>query len=265
MKKTDNQALVIFGASGDLTERKLIPSVFNLFCGGFLPESYAVVGVSRSVYTDEEYRQKVVFENEHLKNKKAATPEKLKAFAELVFYQSVNTKEISAYSALKERLDQLDKQKSCANNYIFYLATPPSLYQTIAKGLADSGLNNQENGWSRLIVEKPFGYDLDSAKKLNKDLLSNFVEEQILVTENFSFSIEQTSFVVKDSVTDSIEKINFWITSRFSTINKENLSVSNEVMEIILHNKIKMLYFMEILLQEIMQRPSKKSVAFYFL
>jgi len=185
MKKTDNQALVIFGASGDLTERKLIPSVFNLFCGGFLPENYAVVGVSRSVYTDEEYRQKVVFENEHLKNKKAATPEKLKAFAELVFYQSVNTKEISAYSALKERLDQLDKQKSCANNYIFYLATPPSLYQTIAKGLADSGLNNQENGWSRLIVEKPFGYDLDSAKKLNKDLLSNFVEEQIYRIDHY--------------------------------------------------------------------------------
>ena len=185
MKKTDNQALVIFGASGDLTERKLIPSVFNLFCGGFLPENYAVVGVSRSVYTDEEYRQKVVFENEHLKNKKAATPEKLKAFAELVFYQSVNTKEISAYSALKERLDQLDRQKSCANNYIFYLATPPSLYQTIAKGLADSGLNNQENGWSRLIVEKPFGYDLDSAKKLNKDLLSNFVEEQIYRIDHY--------------------------------------------------------------------------------
>ena len=105
------------------------------------------------------------------------------------------------------------------------------------------------------------------AKKLQKGSggVVNFVEEQILVTENFSFSIEQTSFVVKDSVTDSIEKINFWITSRFSTINKENLSVSNEVMEIILHNKIKMLYFMEILLQEIMQRPSKKSVAFYFL
>lgn len=185
MKKTDNQALVIFGASGDLTERKLIPSVFNLFCGGFLPKNYAVIGVSRSAYTDEEYRQKVVFENEHLKNKKAATPEKLKAFAELVFYQSVNTKEISAYSALKERLDQLDKQKSCANNYIFYLATPPSLYQTIAKGLADSGLNNQENGWSRLIVEKPFGYDLDSAKKLNKDLLSNFAEEQIYRIDHY--------------------------------------------------------------------------------
>ena len=184
MKKTDNQALVIFGASGDLTERKLIPSVFNLFCGGFLPENYAVVGVSRSVYTDEEYRQKVVFENEHLKNKKAATPEKLKAFAELVFYQSVNTKEISAYSALKERLDQLDKQKSCANNYIFYLATPPSLYQTIAKGLADSDLNNQENGWSRLIVKKPFGYDLDSAKKLNmisptKSIKANSVFEPL--------------------------------------------------------------------------------------
>ncbi len=185
MKKTDNQALVIFGASGDLTERKLIPSVFNLFCGGFLPENYAVIGVSRSAYTDEEYRQKVVFENEHLKNKKATTPEKLKAFAELVFYQSVNTKEISAYRALKERLDQLDKQKSCANNYIFYLATPPSLYQAIAKGLADSGLNNQENGWSRLIVEKPFGYDLDSAKKLNKDLLSSFTEEQIYRIDHY--------------------------------------------------------------------------------
>lgn len=185
MKKTDNQALVIFGASGDLTERKLIPSVFNLFCGGFLPENYAVIGVSRSAFTDEEYRNKVVFENVHLKNKETATPEKLEAFARLVFYQAVNTKDIGTYGKLKERLDKLDDQNACANNHIFYLATPPSLYQTIANGLAQSGLNNQENGWSRLIVEKPFGYDLNSAKELNKSLLSSFAEEQIYRIDHY--------------------------------------------------------------------------------
>ncbi|OEK04710.1 glucose-6-phosphate dehydrogenase [Roseivirga misakiensis] len=185
MKKTDNQALVIFGASGDLTERKLIPAVFNLFCGGFLPESYAVIGVSRSEFTDEEYRIKVVFNNEHLKGKSTATEENLERFAKLVFYQAVDTKNIETYGQLKNRLEQLDQEITTKNNYIFYLATPPSLYQTIANGLAENGLNGNTDGWSRLIVEKPFGYDLESAKALNKGLLCSFSEEQIYRIDHY--------------------------------------------------------------------------------
>ncbi|MFY0592074.1 glucose-6-phosphate dehydrogenase [Roseivirga sp.] len=185
MKKTDNQALVIFGASGDLTERKLIPAVFNLFCGGFLPESYAVIGVSRSSFTDAAYRDKVVFNNEHLKSKPGATEENLKRFAKMVYYQAVDTKNTETYVQLKNRLEALDQEITTKSNYIFYLATPPSLYQTIANGLAENGLNNNENGWSRLIVEKPFGYDLASAKALNKGLLNSFSEEQIYRIDHY--------------------------------------------------------------------------------
>ena len=185
MKKTDNQVLVIFGASGDLTERKLIPAVFNLYCGGFLPDCYAVVGVSRSEYSDEAYRQKVVFENEHLKNKENANADELESFASLIHYQPVDTKDIKTYVKLKDRLHQLDEQKATCHNYIFYLATPPSLYETIANGLSKAGLNDQESGWSRLIVEKPFGYDLDSARQLNEKLLCHFSEEQLYRIDHY--------------------------------------------------------------------------------
>lgn len=185
MKKTDNQILVIFGASGDLTERKLIPAVFNLFCGGFLPKCYAVIGVSRSEYSDQAYRDKVVFKNEHLLNKSTATEKNLSDFAKLIHYQSVDTKDISKYQVLKDRIDSIDLEKTTNSNYIFYLATPPSLYENIANGLSSVDLNNEEAGWSRLIVEKPFGYNLDSAKKLNKSLLCNFSEEQIYRIDHY--------------------------------------------------------------------------------
>lgn len=185
MKKTDNQVLVIFGASGDLTERKLIPSVFNLFCGGFLPEHYAVVGVSRSEFSDEAYREKVIFNNEHVTSKETANEENLKRFADMIFYQSLDTKDANKYQGLADRLNNLDQEKETNHNHIFYLATPPSLYDIIATGLANVGLNKQEDGWSRLIVEKPFGYDLESAKKLNKDLLCHFEENQIYRIDHY--------------------------------------------------------------------------------
>ena len=185
MKKTDNQVLVIFGASGDLTERKLIPSVFNLFCGGFLPEHYAVVGVSRSEFSDEAYRDKVVFNNEHVTSKETANEENLQRFADMIFYQSLDTKDVSKYQNLADRLDELDKEKETNHNHIFYLATPPSLYDIIATGLEQVNLNKQEDGWSRLIVEKPFGYDLKSAKKLNRDLLCHFQENQIYRIDHY--------------------------------------------------------------------------------
>ena len=86
MKKTDDQVLVIFGGSGDLTKRKLIPAVFNLFKGGFLAECYAVVGVGRTAYSDEEYRQSVVFENEHLTDKNKVSQDDLNAFSKLIHY-----------------------------------------------------------------------------------------------------------------------------------------------------------------------------------
>ena len=184
MKKTEDQVLVIFGASGDLTERKLIPAIFDLFCGGFLPEKFAVTGVSRSEYSDEAYREKVVYQNPNILRKKESD-DKVKAFAQMLYYHSLDTKAVDHFDSLTQKLRGIDEEKGTPGNYIFYLATPPSLYAGISSGLAHAGLNKSDHSWRRLIIEKPFGYDLESAKKLNQDILCDFDEEQVYRIDHY--------------------------------------------------------------------------------
>lgn len=184
MKKTEDQQLVIFGASGDLTERKLIPALFDVFCGGFLPKKFAITGVGRTEFSDESYRKKVVFNNENVL-KKDKSGEKLKTFANKVHYHAMDTKAIESYEELHQRLNEIDESIGCSGNYIFYLATPPSLYSTITSGLAETGLNKHDSHWRRLIIEKPFGYDLASAKELNQHILNDFDEEQIYRIDHY--------------------------------------------------------------------------------
>ena len=185
MKKTDNQILIIFGASGDLTERKLIPAVFDLYKRGFLPENYAILGVSRTDFSDDEYRKKVVFDNPHLRAAKAEADSKLENFSKLVYYQSIDTSAVVDYQLLANRLKSLCNDCHTDQNYIFYLSTPPSLYATISKNLASAELNKEENGWKRLIVEKPFGYSLDTARDLNQNLLQSFREDQLYRIDHY--------------------------------------------------------------------------------
>jgi glucose-6-phosphate 1-dehydrogenase len=181
--KSEDQVLVIFGASGDLTLRKLIPAVFNLFKRGFLPKNYTILGVSRTQYSDEEYQKIAVIENSHLTKEKA---EELNAFATHVNYQAIDTSDLEGYKTLNTRLKSIFESKGISSeNCIFYLSTPPSLYQVISKNLAEVGLNSQQNGWKRLIVEKPFGYDLATAKKLNASLLESFNENQIYRIDHY--------------------------------------------------------------------------------
>lgn len=185
MKNTENQVLIIFGASGDLTQRKLIPAVFDLFKRGFLPEKYAILGVSRTEFSDDEYRKKVVLENKHLRKGSNDDSSQLEAFSKLVFYQSIDTSDEADYQKLASRLNVLCSDCNIQHNFIFYLSTPPSLYATIARALATAGLNTEEKGWKRLIVEKPFGYTLESAVALNDALLENFSENQIYRIDHY--------------------------------------------------------------------------------
>lgn len=184
MKKTDNQILIIFGASGDLTQRKLIPAVFDLFRRGFLPENYAILGVSRTEFSDEEYRAKVVVENKHLRGVNG-DPAQIEDFAKLVYYQPIDTFNEPDYHLLAKRLKALSKECETDQNYIFYFSTPPSMYAIIAHHLASAGLNAQQYGWKRLVVEKPFGYSLESAVELNEALLENFSEDQIYRIDHY--------------------------------------------------------------------------------
>jgi glucose-6-phosphate 1-dehydrogenase len=178
----ENQVLVIFGASGDLTKRKLIPAVFNLFDRGFLPKNYRIIGVGRTDFDDNVYSKSVVTDNPHLGS---ADKKKLDAFSKLIHYQSIETSDQKAYQVLKDRIENVCKEASIDQNIIFYLSTPPSLYSSIAENLAYFKLNDEALGWKRLIVEKPFGYDLASARTLNRKLLDHFFEDQIYRIDHY--------------------------------------------------------------------------------
>ncbi len=186
MNPKDNQILVIFGASGDLTYRKLIPSIYDLFCQGMLPAGFAVLGVSRTKFTDDEFRKKLEPGIKEFANKKASIESKIEEFLSSIYYQPIDTKASDDYGILKDRLESLNEKHQTNGNFIFYLSTPPSLYSVIPELLAVHGLNQAPEGsFRRLIVEKPFGYDLSTAIQLNKDLLSYFKENQIYRIDHY--------------------------------------------------------------------------------
>ncbi len=178
--------LIIFGASGDLTARKLVPALYNLYKGQHLPKSFLVLGVSRSEMSNEEFRQKVVQESEFLENKISKEESSfIKAFADKIFYQDLGDDYDRDYSLLANRIFQLNKDYGCDENYIFYLSTPPSLYEVIAKNLSEAGLTKEDNGWKRIIVEKPFGYSLATARELNEGLHKYFNESQVYRIDHY--------------------------------------------------------------------------------
>jgi glucose-6-phosphate 1-dehydrogenase len=177
MKKPENHILIIFGASGDLTKRKLIPALFDLYEQDLLPEKFAVLGASRTKLSDKDFREKA---DEFL-----PPDEETADFKKLLFYEPVSPTEPDDFKKLKRRLEKLEKEKNIASNYIFYLSTPPSVYEAIAKNLADRNLSKSGEFFRRLIVEKPFGTDLESAQKLNKDLLHFFDENQVYRIDHY--------------------------------------------------------------------------------
>lgn len=185
MKKISNQALVIFGASGDLTYRKLIPAVFDLYMNKSLPEGYAVLGVSRSTFSDKEFRTKMEEGIKEFAHYKKAWKKDITDFLSKVFYLSIDTAKGDEYAKVKDKLEELNEKFKLQQNYIFYLSTPPSLYTTIPKFLYGQGLTNEQKGFRRIIIEKPFGHDFDSAKNLNERLLDFFTEDQIYRIDHY--------------------------------------------------------------------------------
>ena len=186
MKKTDNQMLIIFGASGDLTARKLIPAIFSLYKENHLPENFVVLGVSRSDLGDLKFRNKVVLDSKYFEeDRKEHDEEFIQKFAEKLFYEDLGSDYDTSYERLEKRISDLNQKYGTDGNHIFYLSTPPSLYEPIAKNLSDQGLNTETDGWRRLIIEKPFGYSLESAKKLNDGLHDYFKENQIFRIDHY--------------------------------------------------------------------------------
>jgi glucose-6-phosphate 1-dehydrogenase len=175
MNHTSNHILVIFGASGDLTRRKLIPALAELLKLNRLPKKFAVLGIGRSEYSDVSYREMIA---SHLEAKSAVV--------EMLHYHTMDPEKRDAYSGLSQRLEELRAGLNIEANYIFYLATPPSLYGIIPGSLAETGLVSEKDGsWKRVIIEKPFGSDYKSALELNSTLLQCLGEHQIYRIDHY--------------------------------------------------------------------------------
>lgn len=181
MNRPVDQILVIFGASGDLTARKLIPAVFDLYKRNLLPRHFAVLGVGRTALSDESFRTSLA---DKMQNKES-TAQELDDFFAKIHYLSIDTGKAEDYALLKDRLQEIDRQSQTGGNYIFYLSTPPSLYPVIPRYLSLQGLNEAEGKFRRLIVEKPFGEDLQSAIDLNTSLIQDFEETEIYRIDHY--------------------------------------------------------------------------------
>ncbi len=178
--------LVIFGASGDLTARKLVPALFNLFLADQLAENFVVLGASRSDMTDTDFRNRTVYESKYLKDKiKDISKERLEQFTSQFYYEDLGGAYDNSYEKLNSRVEALKEKHQTGDNVIYYLSTPPALFETIAQKLAESKMNDQSNGWKRVIVEKPFGYSLETAKNLNAGLQKYFEEQQIYRIDHY--------------------------------------------------------------------------------
>jgi len=184
-KPGDPCVMVIFGASGDLTRRKLIPALYNLARAQLLSREFAVVGLARRPMSTEDFRKKVTEDM-----KQFATgdvdPDLWEWFVRRMHYMSGNFDDSETYPKLKQLLEKIDKDYSTHGNYFYYLATAPDAFGPIVEHLAAVGLMEQNNGqWRRVIIEKPFGHDLESARALNKQLLKVAEEKQIYRIDHY--------------------------------------------------------------------------------
>ncbi len=179
-------AIVIFGGTGNLAETKLLPALFNLFQDGMLPEQFAIIGLSRKPFNDADYQAYV---REILTRKNAVVPEEsLEPFLSRIRYASGSFDDALAYEKIKSELKIFDTTCGVCTNKLFYLAVPPNLYSDIFKNLKASDAMRLCDGissWSRLLVEKPFGSDLETAKALEEQLCELFTEDQIYRIDHY--------------------------------------------------------------------------------
>jgi glucose-6-phosphate 1-dehydrogenase len=184
-RELEPSIIVIIGASGDLTARKLLPSLYNLYLKGNLPDPFLVVCCSRSKMDHRLLKERI---KERLGNRINLEGPEWGSFCKFIYFQKIEYDDISSYFELATFLQGLNKNFKTLGNKTFYFAIPPSLYKTTAKMLGESGLSiegKNENGWSRIVVEKPFGKDLKSAIDLDRTLHRYFKEHQIFRIDHY--------------------------------------------------------------------------------
>jgi glucose-6-phosphate 1-dehydrogenase len=184
-RKADPCVMVIFGFTGDLTRRKLIPALYNLASQQLLSSEFAVIGVGRTPMSDEDARKKVT--EDFKKFATGAVDKDLwESFVRRISYISGDFDNPATYDKLKETLARVDEEHKSHGNYFFYMAAAPKFFDDVVERLGKVGLMQEENGhWRRVIIEKPFGHDLDSAKALNQHLLKVVTENQIYRIDHY--------------------------------------------------------------------------------
>ncbi len=184
----DSCTLVIFGASGDLAKRKLVPALWSMFQGRVLPEPFAVIGVARSEMTNEQFRARMREAIAEFARVQPPTQRVWDRFAQALFYYTGDPANPDLYSGLREYLRQVEQERGTGGNRLFYCATPPSLYPPLVRRLGEAGLNRPpegSGGWVRIVIEKPFGRDLASARALNQVVASVFAEDQVYRIDHY--------------------------------------------------------------------------------
>src|SRR5436853_3242525 len=177
--------MVIFGAAGDLTKRKLVPALYNLRESGLLPESFAIIGVARAEMNDEEFRRRLRDDMNEFATEKVEA-EVWDWIAQRLFYLSGDFNDERTFANLKDALEKVDRESDTRGNYCFYLATAPQYFASVVQKLGAAGLTKEgKDHWRRVVIEKPFGSDLKSAQKLNRDIRRVLKEDQIYRIDHY--------------------------------------------------------------------------------
>lgn len=177
-------AMVIFGASGDLSKRKLLPALYRLFFERRISSSFAVIGSSRTPLSDDQFREKMKESVSKFLEDAPFDEDVWTSFAQSLFYVPGDLNKPGSYDDIRKKVDEVEKTHQTAGNVLFYLSTQPSYYAEAILALGEHGLT-KGNGWRRVIIEKPFGHDLASARKLNEEIHKVFDESQIYRIDHY--------------------------------------------------------------------------------
>ncbi len=180
-------SVILFGASGDLAKRKVIPAMYDLAQHNSLGERYAIIGFARTPMTDESFRATIGEAAKTISEVGPIDPAKWDDFSSNLYYSAGEYGDPNSYAQLAKRLAEIDKEKKLGGNRLFYLSTPPEVYPDIVEQLGRAGLAKpaNPNSWVRIIIEKPFGRDLASARELNKIVLNVFEEKQVYRIDHY--------------------------------------------------------------------------------
>ena len=176
--------MVIFGASGDLTRRKLVPALYSLTQQSLLPGGFSIVGAARTPMSSEDFRGRMKEAVHEFLGEDQVDGSLWEHCAASMFYTSTDVKDEESFKKLSELLSQMDQERGTSGNRLFYFSTPPSLYAPLIQRLGSVGLN-RSSGWTRVIIEKPFGHDLESMQALNKQVLEVFREDQVYRIDHY--------------------------------------------------------------------------------